>query len=130
MIQARLLSRQPIPTRQFYITKAIKLGCGCAVQIPAGRKRLIPILPMMLWTERSNTVSKISEAVIEAWNNRKSAYMANEFGRAVVGHCRRVVYDDGTSKMWAIQTARILRSLKAAMIQGLNCCIHSTGIKT
>jgi len=45
-------------------------------------------------------VEKISEAVTEAWNNRKATYYANEFGRAVVGHCRRVAYDDGTTKMW------------------------------
>jgi hypothetical protein len=43
---------------------------------------------------------KISEAILQAWNNRKEAYFANEFGRAAVGQCRRVVYDDMTAKMW------------------------------
>ncbi|MBO5851263.1 MAG: hypothetical protein J6R29_02895, partial [Clostridia bacterium] len=43
---------------------------------------------------------KIVEAVKEAWKNRQEAYYQNAFGRAAVGMCRRVVYDDGTTKMW------------------------------
>ncbi len=30
----------------------------------------------------------------------KEAKYANAFGRAVVGHCRRACYDDGSAKMW------------------------------
>jgi len=41
-----------------------------------------------------------AEAVIEAWNKRAPSYYANEFGRAVIGHNRRVVYDDFTAKMY------------------------------
>ena len=44
-------------------------------------------------------VEKISEAVILAWKNRKPAYYQNAFGRAVVGMCRRVCYDDKSAKM-------------------------------
>ncbi len=43
---------------------------------------------------------RISEAVISAWRSRSAGYYANEFGRAAVGMCRRVVYDDGTAAMW------------------------------
>ncbi len=43
---------------------------------------------------------KIAEAAELAWANRKEAYYANAFGRAVVGFCRRVVYNDGSAKMW------------------------------
>lgn len=43
---------------------------------------------------------KISLAIKNAWESRKTAYYANEFGRAAVGMCRRVVYDDKTAKMW------------------------------
>ncbi len=43
---------------------------------------------------------RISKVVIDAWNNREDALYANEFGRAAVGMCRRVVYDDGSAKMW------------------------------
>ena len=45
-------------------------------------------------------VEKISEACICAWNNRKTAYYKNAFGRVAVGMCRRVCYDDGSAKMW------------------------------
>lgn len=43
---------------------------------------------------------KIALAAANAWKNRKPAMYANEFGRAAVGMCRRVSYDDGTSQMW------------------------------
>lgn len=43
---------------------------------------------------------RIAEAVCEAWENRKSACYASGFGRAAVGMCRRVCYDDGSAKMW------------------------------
>ena len=43
---------------------------------------------------------KIAIAAKKAWDNRAEAFYANAFGRAVVGHCRRVVYDDGSAKMW------------------------------
>ena len=43
---------------------------------------------------------KIALAAKKAWENRKEAKFANEFGRAAVGMCRRVSYDDGTAQMW------------------------------
>ena len=43
---------------------------------------------------------KIALAAKNAWENREDAYYANEFGRAVVGMCRRVCYNDGSAKMW------------------------------
>lgn len=43
---------------------------------------------------------RISSAVIRAWEGRKPAAYAQGFGRAAVGMCRRVVYDDGSAKMW------------------------------
>jgi len=42
----------------------------------------------------------IANAVVDAWKNREESLIANEFARAVVGHCRRVAYDDGSAKMW------------------------------
>ena len=42
----------------------------------------------------------IAKAAKKAWDSRSEAMYANAFGRAVVGHCRRVVYDDGSAKMW------------------------------
>ncbi len=43
---------------------------------------------------------KIALAAKKAWENREEAYYANEFGRAPIGMCRRVAYDDGSAKMW------------------------------
>ena len=43
---------------------------------------------------------RITEAVKKAWENKKPALYANEFGRAAVGMCRRVCYNDGSAKMW------------------------------
>ncbi|MBE6644845.1 MAG: hypothetical protein E7612_05635 [Ruminococcaceae bacterium] len=43
---------------------------------------------------------QIAKAVVRAWENRAEALYANEFGRAAVGMCRRVAYDDGTAEMW------------------------------
>ena len=43
---------------------------------------------------------KIAIAAKRAWDEREESFFANEFGRAAVGMCRRVSYDDGTAKMW------------------------------
>ena len=44
--------------------------------------------------------AQIAHASNEAWQNRKKALYTNAFGRAAVGMCRRVSYDDGTAQMW------------------------------
>lgn len=43
---------------------------------------------------------KIALAAKKAWESRKEALYANEFGRAAVGMNRRVCYDDGSAQMW------------------------------
>ena len=43
---------------------------------------------------------RIAKAAISAWDSRKEGMYATGFGRAAVGMCRRVVYDDGSAKMW------------------------------
>ncbi|MBQ8528785.1 MAG: hypothetical protein IJ459_03515 [Clostridia bacterium] len=43
---------------------------------------------------------KVAKAAYRAWKSRKPALYTNEFGRAAVGMCRRVSYDDGTAAMW------------------------------
>ncbi len=49
---------------------------------------------------RSFLVERISAAALSAWENRKVGAYACGFGRAAVGMCRRVCYDDGSAKMW------------------------------
>ncbi len=54
-------------------------------------------------------VKKIALAAKQAWENRTEAYYANEFGRAAVGMCRRVAYDDGSAQMWGdVNTANFV----------------------
>ena len=43
---------------------------------------------------------RIALAIKTAWENRKEGYYRNAFGRAAVGMCRRVCYDDGSALMW------------------------------
>lgn len=43
---------------------------------------------------------KAAMAAKRAWESRQEALYANAFGRAAVGMCRRVVYDDGSAQMW------------------------------
>lgn len=43
---------------------------------------------------------KVAAAVKKAWDTREESMYANAFGRAAVGFCRRVTYDDGTAQMW------------------------------
>ena len=43
---------------------------------------------------------RIAKAAIEARANLEEGCYAQGFGRAAVGMCRRVCYDDGSAKMW------------------------------
>ena len=45
-------------------------------------------------------VERISLAIKNAWEGRKEGSYATGFGRAAIGMCRRVCYDDGSAKMW------------------------------
>ncbi len=49
---------------------------------------------------RDFLVERIARAACDAWKNRKTGMYACGFGRAAVGLCRRVCYDDGSAKMW------------------------------
>ncbi len=49
---------------------------------------------------RKFLVERIAKAATEAWANRTEGLFATGFGRAAVGMCRRVCYDDGSAKMW------------------------------
>ena len=43
---------------------------------------------------------QIAKAALEAWEKRAPGGFSNAFGRAVVGMCRRVCYNDGSAQMW------------------------------
>ena len=45
-------------------------------------------------------LERVSDAVIEAWENRKPGGVSWALGHAVVGHNRRAVYVDGSAQMY------------------------------
>ncbi len=62
---------------------------------------------------------RITEAVKKAWDNRKDALFSNQFGRAVVGMCRRVCYNDGSAKMWGDTNSATFTELEAGNDSGI-----------
>ncbi len=64
-------------------------------------RKVVPDDTVITPQEATEFVSdKIALAAKKAWENRGEAYYTNEFGRAAVGMCRRVSYDDGSAQMW------------------------------
>lgn len=62
---------------------------------------------------------KIALAAKRAWESRGEALYTNEFGRAAVGMCRRVSYDDGTSQMWGDTNTANFVSLEGGNDSGI-----------
>ena len=62
---------------------------------------------------------KIAEAVLLAWENRKEGYYQCAFGRAPVGMNRRVLYDDGSAKMWGETNLANFDSLEGGNDSGI-----------
>ena len=92
---------------KYTATQDIDLGDSFAVlfdYIPEGKKytELVEADSSVMQGDEGLyfIVDRVCRAVKEAWENRKPAMYANEFGRAVVGMCRRVCYSDGSAKMW------------------------------
>ncbi len=68
---------------------------------------------------RAMLVERVAEVIREAWKNRKPGYIANGFGRAVVGHNRRACYDDGSAKMWGDTNNACFTTLEAGTDTGI-----------
>lgn len=64
-------------------------------------------------------VDKIVEAIYEAWENLADGYLANGFGRAAVGMCRRAVYNDGSAKMWGNTDTAAFEELEGGSDSGI-----------
>ena len=62
---------------------------------------------------------KIAEAVLLAWENRTEGYYQCAFGRAPVGMNRRVLYDDGSAKMWGETNLANFDSLEGGNDSGI-----------
>lgn len=63
--------------------------------------------------------ARIAEAAIAAWDNRKEGMYATGFGRAAIGMCRRVCYDDGSAKMWGDTSFANFETLEAGNDSGI-----------
>ena len=68
---------------------------------------------------RTFIVERIAKAVTEAWANRAEGLYATGFGRAAVGLCRRVCYDDGSAKMWGDVDSANFTELEAGNDSGV-----------
>ena len=62
---------------------------------------------------------RIAAAAKKAWDNREEALVANAFGRAAIGFCRRAVYSDGSAKMWGDTNTADFVSLEGGNDSGI-----------
>ena len=62
---------------------------------------------------------RIAKAALSAWENRKEGMYACGFGRAAVGMCRRVCYDDGSAKMWGDSNSANFTELESGNDSGI-----------
>ena len=68
---------------------------------------------------RAMLIAAVVKVVKAAWANKKPGYIANGFGRAVVGMNRRVCYDDGSAKMWGDTNNACFTTLEAGTDNGI-----------
>lgn len=62
---------------------------------------------------------RVALAANEAWQKRANAMYANAFGRAPVGFCRRVCYNDGTALMWGDTNVATFTALEGGNDSGI-----------
>ncbi len=68
---------------------------------------------------RAFVADKIITAAIKAWEKRAEGQYACGFGRAAVGMCRRVCYDDGSAKMWGDSNSANFTELESGNDSGI-----------
>ena len=64
-------------------------------------------------------VERITRCVKEAWSERQPGSFSNAFGRAVVGMCRRVGYNDGSAQMWGDANTAVFEALEGGNDSGI-----------
>lgn len=62
---------------------------------------------------------RIAQAVMEAWNRRAPGSYTNAFGRAALGMCRRVRYNDGTAQMWGDTNTAVFSEMEGGNDSGI-----------
>lgn len=68
---------------------------------------------------QDHIAEQIANAAIQAWDSLAEGVYAPGFGRAAVGQCRRVCYDDGSAKMWGDTTFANFAELEAGNDSGI-----------
>ena len=63
--------------------------------------------------------TKITKTIAAAWANRKEGSFSNAFGRAVVGMCRRVAYNDGSAQMWGDTNTAMFTEIEGGNDSGI-----------
>ncbi len=103
-------------------------GFSSAVQIlneylPEGKKytQLVEVDESVMGPEEAQEFlsDRIALAAKKAWDNRKEALYANAFGRAAVGFCRRVCYNDGSAQMWGDTNTATFTALEGGNDSGI-----------
>jgi len=64
-------------------------------------------------------VDRISAVILHAWNKRAPGSYSNAFGRAVVGHCRRACFSDGSAEMWGETNTAVFTQLEGGNDSGV-----------
>jgi len=64
-------------------------------------------------------MERIPSVILEAWKNRKAGSFCNGFGRAVVGHCRRAAYSDGSAQMWGETNTAVFEAIEGGNDSGV-----------
>lgn len=72
---------------------------------------------------------RIAEAVAKAWDSLTEGVYSPAFGRAAVGQCRRVCYDDGSAKMWGDTALANFSELEAGNDSGIELLFTYTSDK-
>jgi len=62
---------------------------------------------------------RLAQVTLDAWNAREEASFSNAFGRAVVGMCRRVGYNDGSAQMWGDANTAVFEALEGGNDSGI-----------
>ena len=64
-------------------------------------------------------LERLSSVIAAAWENRTEGSFAFGFGRAAIGLCRRVCYDDGSAKMWGSTNTESFTELETGNDSGI-----------
>ena len=64
-------------------------------------------------------MERLPAVILEAWRNRRPGSFCNGFGRAVVGHCRRAAYSDGSAQMWGETNTAVFEAVEGGNDSGV-----------